>query len=46
MILHSNTELYTLKEGNYFGDVSFFSGISRNASSLSIGYSVLYKITR
>ncbi|EAR96743.3 cation channel family protein (macronuclear) [Tetrahymena thermophila SB210] len=36
----------TLKEGQVFGEISFFSGLQRQASARSVNLSTLYKINR
>ncbi|KAL4463535.1 hypothetical protein ABPG72_014938 [Tetrahymena utriculariae] len=38
--------IQTLKEESLFGEISFFSGLSRKASARSINLSTLYKISR
>ncbi|KAL4505102.1 hypothetical protein ABPG73_021949 [Tetrahymena malaccensis] len=38
--------IQTLKEENLFGEIAFFSGLSRKASARSINLSTLYKISR
>ncbi|KAL4511461.1 hypothetical protein ABPG73_008539 [Tetrahymena malaccensis] len=40
------TVIQTLRDGQIFGDISFFTGLQRNASARSVNLSTLYKITR
>ena len=41
-----NYEIKKLNENDFFGELSFFSGLSRKASARSINLSTVYKINR
>ena len=42
----NNTSIKNLKKGEYFGEISFFTGMSRKASAKSILFSSLYVINK
>lgn len=46
MITFADSELYTLKKNDVFGDVSFFTGLPCTTNAISLGHTKLYKITR
>ncbi|EAR94837.3 cation channel family protein (macronuclear) [Tetrahymena thermophila SB210] len=43
---YDDQSIYFIESDNFFGEISFFSGLARNASARSINLSTLYKISR
>jgi CRP-like cAMP-binding protein len=41
-----NSILFFLKEGDIFGELSFFTGKPRETSALSVGYTKLYTLSK
>ncbi|CAK63475.1 unnamed protein product (macronuclear) [Paramecium tetraurelia] len=46
MIMYGNSELQIYHENSSFGEISFFTGLPRGFTAISLGYSRLYKIQR
>ncbi|CAD8201841.1 unnamed protein product [Paramecium pentaurelia] len=46
MIMFGNSELQIYHENSSFGEISFFTGLPRGFTAISLGYSRLYKIKR